>query len=55
MNQIIFEREFDERLLETFGDLLAAFINVPTADQEDSETVWFDSVNGVLKVSSSGA
>lgn len=52
MNQINFEREFDERLLSTFGDLLAALLNMPDTDQEDGQTVYLD--NGVLKVSSSG-
>lgn len=53
MNQINFEREFDERLLYTLGDLLAALLNIPDTDQEDGETIYLD--NGVLKVSSSGA
>jgi hypothetical protein len=53
MNQINFEREFDKRLLLTFGDLLAAMLNIPDTDQQDGETVYLD--NGVLKVSSGGA
>lgn len=53
MNQINFEREFDERLLLTFGDLLAALVEMPNADQNDGQTVYLD--NGVLKVSSGGA
>jgi hypothetical protein len=52
MNQINFEREFDERMLETFGDLFQALLDIPDTDQEDSETIYLD--NGVLKVSGSG-
>jgi hypothetical protein len=52
MNQINFEREFDERLMLTFGDLLAALMDMPNADQQDGQTVYLD--NGVLKVSSGG-
>ncbi len=62
MNQINFEREFDERLdamLDTklagiFGDAYPALKALPTEDQEDSVTVYLDSVNDVLKVSGSG-
>lgn len=53
MNQINFEDKFDERLLETFGELLAALQQIPDEDQEDGRTLYLD--NGVLKVSSSGA
>lgn len=50
MNQINFDREFDERLLLAFGNLLAALMDMPDTDQQDGETVYLD--NGVLKVSS---
>lgn len=50
MNQINFEREFDERMLETLGDILQALIDIPSTDQSDGVTIWVD--NGVLKVSS---
>jgi hypothetical protein len=53
MNQINFENEFDERLLFTFGELLAALQNIPETDQQDGQTLYLD--NGVLKVSSGGA
>ena len=74
MNQINFEREFDERLdsqFETrldalisskvdvilaskFADAYASLQALPTADQTDGETVYVDTANDVLKVSSSG-
>ena len=74
MNQINFEREFDERLdgqFETkldsllsskvdailsskFGDAYASLQALPTADQTDGETVYVDTENDALKVSSSG-
>jgi hypothetical protein len=50
MNQLNFEDKFDERLLDTFGELLAALLNIPETDQEDGQTLYLD--NGVLKVSS---
>ena len=50
MNQINFEREFDERLLLTFGDLLQAILDIPDTDQQDGETIYLD--NDTLKVSS---
>lgn len=53
MNQINFDREFDERLMLTFGDLLAALMDMPNTDQQDGQTVYLD--NGALKVSSGGA
>lgn len=34
--------------------ILAALADIPTADQEDSATIWFDAENGVLKVSTAG-
>ena len=60
MNQINFEREFDERLdamLNTklaaiFGDAYPALKAMPTADQTDGETIYVDTANDVLKVSS---
>ena len=62
MNQINFEREFDQRLdamLDTklaaiFGNSYASLKAMPTADQTDGETVYVDTENDVLKVSSSG-
>ena len=51
MNQINFENEFDERMLYTFGQLLQVLMDIPTDDQHDSETIWLDTVNSVLKVS----
>ncbi|MBN1457699.1 MAG: hypothetical protein JW912_07600 [Sedimentisphaerales bacterium] len=54
MNQINFEREFDERLDVTFGayfEIINALKNIPTEDQHDSETVWLDTATGKLKVS----
>ncbi|MDD5457863.1 MAG: hypothetical protein PHF37_00495 [Phycisphaerae bacterium] len=62
MNQINFEREFDERLdavLDSklsaiFGDAYATLKAMPTADAQDGETVYVDTANGVLKVSSGG-
>lgn len=53
MNQINFEREFDERLDDTLtSDLVTALKAVPTADPVDgANTIWLDTATGKLKVS----
>ena len=60
MNQINFDREFDERLdlkldgklSALFADAYEALKSVPTSDQQDAETIYYDSASGTLKVSS---
>ena len=44
----------DAVLASKFGDAYASLQAMPTEDQSDSETVYVDTVNDVLKVSSSG-
>lgn len=42
-----------DQVTEAYAALLAIVAAIPTADQEDSATIWND--EGVLKVSSAGA